>query len=307
MKTFKPATKLNYSLNPDLIRNLFLVAVVLLSIILSNHRINATQLDVFDEGAHLDYVITLAKGTPPSWDSKLQQRTLKIVDCGGRSNVDALPCIDKVRVPEMYGAGGYSYQAQQPPLGYILHVIFAKIYSHEAEINYLKSIRSSGYIWTIIAGLLILYISHKSKFNSLQGLIFGTTCLLAPAYINSAGTVTNDSTGLIIGLISMIMLGRIKKFKPSVFFVLGLIIGLTKIIFIIPIIGMGAAVFWSKKTSVHDSNNKNRKIIPIVGDLDKKIDYKDVNFKNIISVICGAIFSAGAEEPQLHRQLHRHR
>ena len=113
--------------------------------------------DVYDEGAHFDYVVNLKNFTIPFWGTLESQDTLLIGDCLGRVGGKQGSCETKDRDPGNFAPGGFSYQAQQPPLGYFPY-IFAETKS-TSPLDTLQEMRRLGiFFWSTLIALLVAFI-----------------------------------------------------------------------------------------------------------------------------------------------------
>ena len=151
------------------------------------------HFDIYDEGAHFDYVVNLKKGTIPSWGTFESQETLLVADCLGGKGGSPGSCATKERDPHNFAPGGYSYEAQQPPIGYLPYV-FASTES-STPLKTLIEMRQKGIIFwsTLIAflvGLTILFF----QVNFLGSIIIAVSTTFLPTLTHAISTVSNDAS-----------------------------------------------------------------------------------------------------------------
>ena len=253
------------------------------SLLLSNHRTATTQLDVFDEGAHLDYALKLAHGQIPKWDDKLGQESLLIADCAGRFYAKPTACISKNRNPDLYGASGYSYEAQQPPIGYLPYAAMDH-FSNKNPISILKKIRTGGRVWTVLSAAVILLLSMRFKLGLLQTAVLSGITLLNPAYINSAGTINNDASALFFGALTLYFVYAIKTNKKVIFYLFGFTLGLTKLLFALLPAALCIVAFYYSNRKRRPKHTRDPKTFP--GESNFFFDYH-----RPLAITIGAAFS----------------
>jgi hypothetical protein len=215
-----------------LIRVVGLISIVLISfIVVQKHQTYNPHFDVFDEGAHFDYVYKLKSGQVPSWDSTYGQTTMLIADCLGSIFAKGQNCEEKVRAPENFPPKGFSYQAQQPPLGYLQYVLVPST-SNSSPLEKLNKTRDFGLI--VILGLYflifaLLYRLFELKFFGLHA--FALLILLNPIQIHALSTISNDAASGLAALLIILVVSHIfrqvKVSKLSLAAV-GITIGLVK-------------------------------------------------------------------------------
>ncbi len=221
---------------------------------LIDHRIQKTQLDVFDEGAHLDYVLKLNDLHVPRLGEELGQETLRAIDCLGTIMKSADVCGNRLRDPGMYPASGFSYQAQQPPFGYIPIALFVDRGLDPKEL--IVKLRESQVFWFVLALLLALLIAIKQNFSNLQFATFASIALLTPVFINSLGTVTNEAAGPALGglFLYLVAIQPLNRHKRAILVLLGISIGFTKLLFIL--LPLSAYIFYYVIEKRIDSSNQ---------------------------------------------------
>jgi hypothetical protein len=211
------------------------LAAVSLGVALGGHRRHGPHLDVFDEGAHYSYVVALRSGHLPAWGDTLTQQERMMADCLGFQAATApAHCGAKPTASKFYPAQGYDYEAQQPPLGYLPYVLTANPQAQPKAA--LAAARHGGILWVAASGMLLLV------FAALEGLSLTAlaallgTCLLNPVFTYAAGTVNNDAAGLAAGTVALIALALSKRrprWSVSLGLVSGVLIGMTKGLFVV--------------------------------------------------------------------------
>ncbi|HEY0410907.1 MAG TPA: hypothetical protein VGE42_11640, partial [Candidatus Dormibacteraeota bacterium] len=199
--------------------------VVLVSIVLGNHRRDDPSLDILDEGPHYAYVVALRAHHLPAWGDTLDQGTLRLEDCFSLSRSAPHNCSRRDREPSGFDVGGYSFEAQQPPLGYLPYALTAT--PDAAPRDAIAAAREGGKGWTVVAGVLLLAVAWAEGTSLLGLVVLQATCLLSPVFLHAASTVTNDSAGVAAGALALlgaaVMRGRR---RPSLGFAAGLAVGI---------------------------------------------------------------------------------
>jgi F0F1-type ATP synthase assembly protein I len=164
-------------------------------------------LSPIDEGAHIDYSIHLANGSPPSWDSHLTLSTRRIIACAGKDS-SSTACEVRVLPVHQYSAYGYSYETQQPPLGYLPYAFAWKLLHLSADTpqRALRDLRLVNIFWAacdvIFFGLVVFALNFALEVSIAGALFLGlnpqTTALLT--------YVTNDAPAVAVGLASVLMM-----------------------------------------------------------------------------------------------------
>lgn len=201
-------------------------AVLGLSVIAGGYERHAPLLSPIDEGAHYDYVTHLLSGTLPQWGTKLDQDTLRMIDCESNST-DAEKCIPRHRTiatVENIGAFGFSYEAQQPPLGYLPFMLTASPNAPPGVA--LAHARRGGTVWALIAALLIVVYAAAESMSLLQLLVFLVLCLLCPSAVYAQATVTNDAGAVAAGLVALLAVRLTPRRAVGSAAAIGLVAGL---------------------------------------------------------------------------------
>ena len=220
-------------------------AILLLGVCLSNSLSSShttTYMSPIDEAAHIDYSIQLASGQFPSWGQKLTMETRKMIDCVPSPFPPDPPasCSEAPQAPSKYGANGYSYEVQQPPLGYLPYAMVWKLFSLNVKSpqQQLIDLRMTNWLWILLAIAAFGFLCELfilSPFVMMGAALF---LGLNPLCQSSFGYVTNDVSGIFFGLLGIILFElmfrkaslNLLSRKSTIFYVLfGGILGLTKV------------------------------------------------------------------------------
>ncbi|WP_345835423.1 hypothetical protein [Microbacterium sp. X-17] len=207
-------------------------AVALLGV--QRDQVALPTFSVLDEAAHFDYVMKLAEGQIPAWGSTFEQETMLIADClGDPLAAKPLDCAVRDRVPTSFPARGYSYEAQQPPLGYLFYlpgVWLSTGLSPAATLNEVRDV--GGVLLVLVAGLLLFAISTQLGLRFWRTLLMSSIVLLAPLSIYAFATVSNDAATLIVSLafISLLLAARPRGTRAAILLgaAAGVLLGATK-------------------------------------------------------------------------------
>lgn len=197
-------------------------------------QINNRSFDVFDEGAHFDYVVKLASGHIPAWGTKYEQATMLVADCLGNTLVASVTdCSIHDRLAENFPPAGFSYEAQQPPLGYLAYLPGFMLSNGLEPGPRLNFVRDAGGVVLIgLAMILVLLISRILSLGFWRTLLFGGLIMLAPIAIHALSTVNNDASALTTSLAFVYGLLLSHKMRARGSFILGaavgILLGLTK-------------------------------------------------------------------------------
>jgi len=211
------------------------IAVLLVSVAAANHQRYAPSFDVFDEGAHYDYVLDLTHGHVPVSGDRLSQPTMRMLSCLGEVGFPPRGCGVKDRNPASFPAGGYSYESvQQTPLGYLPFLLTAQ--PNDSPRAALVAARWGGFIWSVVAAGLLVWVGWLSDLSLLELCAALSICLLSPVEVHAAATVTNDSAGVVAGaavLGTFLAARRRETAMAGIGLVVGLLVGSMKGIFVV--------------------------------------------------------------------------
>lgn len=199
------------------------------------------HFDVYDEGAHYDYVLQLSQGNIPAWGDQYLQETVRIVDCLGTAFSPAGSCEIKHRTTENYAPNGFNYEAQQGPIGYLPYLL--GIVNSEEPSDQLQGMRLKGsYIWLTLSGSLLILLCLALRTSIFMASLASIAIFLNPTFIHSISTVNNDAAIVPIVLFWILIELFLRDRKLSwrsvrnARFVIGLVFGLTKaLLLVVPI------------------------------------------------------------------------
>jgi hypothetical protein len=211
------------------------LAVFTTSLALGAHRREQLTISPLDEQAHYDYVVALDHWHVPRWGSKYQQQTLDVLACFSPLPGSVPDCAGTQTDPNGFAPAGFSYEAQQPPLGYIPYVLTSN--PDASPKAALVDARWGGAIWAAVAAVLAVAYAAVEGMSLLRLLTFLTVCLLSPVAIYAESTVTNDAAGVSAGILTLLVvsLGRRRSARAAIGLGLaaGLLIGMLKSLFIL--------------------------------------------------------------------------
>ncbi len=168
------------------------------------------RFDVYDEGAHFDYVLKLKENKIPSWGSQYDQLTVKIVDCLGTAFAAPGNCGDANRTVTNYAPYGYNYEAQQPPLGYLPYVFYNFSPKSESKAILLGMRAFGSDFWLGLTSILLILVFLIRRVNLGWLAIATFFVLLNPTFIHALATINNDAAvvpAVLIWLLSELYLG----------------------------------------------------------------------------------------------------
>lgn len=260
-KLFAPRALISFLCGP------FLVGVILL---LLPNGFTTAFMSPIDEGAHMDYAIHLAHGQIPSWSSKFTQEELRIGACMGSFRSKPGDCALENRDPNLLPPNGWSYEAQQAPIGYIPAVIGWTVTnaSSKAPQTQARILRLSNLFWLCLAGLLFSLVVFLSNYTFWQTFLAAILLGSNATIVNSYSYYTNDSAVLPMTILSILIFILTKKWMDSsrvpiksaliMNFIIGVVLGLTKEVLIIsPLIILVASVR-SQRKDVNKTKNSLR-------------------------------------------------
>ena len=179
-------------------------------------------MELGDEPAHIDYALDLRLGHVPAWQDQLNQTTLRIVSCAEGQTPSSCRAGD--RNPADAGAGGYSYEAQQPPLGYVPYALVAT--PSRSPQKALLNIRRGGMIWTAAAGVVLLAFALLEGLSLSALSVLLAVTLMCPQFFEWAATVTNDSAGAFAGGLALLAVTMSRRWGRPAALSLGIASGL---------------------------------------------------------------------------------
>jgi hypothetical protein len=241
------------------------------------------HFDVYDEAAHFDYVLKLREGSVPEWGSKYHQETMRIAECLGSVFTKPGDCSpNKNRVPENFAPKGYSYEAQQPPLGYLPFLAFVQVGKPAlVELNELRT--SSSAFWLALTALCLFGLAAMANMRTLNIAFLAFIIFVNPTFVHAIGTINNDAAIVPAVLAWLFIEAWIVRYKPRrkflIRFFAGAFLGLVKGFLVLIPISIAAA-----SLVVHFSR-KRKDVVPS-GQISK-------SFNSSLPVFLGALASFG--------------
>ncbi len=181
----------------------------------------------YDEVQHLDYTTRLSRGELPRLGDRLTQRQLRLQACA-RVNIDRKPpprCDDRRFDPDDFTAGGYQYEAHQPPAYYAvttgLRFVTSRVLGIDDELD---ATRLTGIAW-LAAGLLVLWVAgrlFRVEPWTMAALLLIVALSPLPAFLSS--TVTNDAASILAGALALCLAGVARR-RPGARWVPWLLLG----------------------------------------------------------------------------------
>ena len=228
----------------------------------------------FDERAHIDYVFKLSDATIPTWGSTLDDRTLALSDCLSEASTDEGCVGDWESVRE--SRGPYSYQAQQPPLGYVPMAIANRAMTDPNSFHFLQILllRATNLLtFGFFAIFWALSLSYLIQSRLIAAAV--SALLIANPWFYGAFTyVTNDAAAitsgmaLVAGLLTWLRASRVPRDQRFVvgtslaFFAFGSASALIKLTAVLPLLALTLAVLVSG--SRHSSLRKTLpRLLPV--------------------------------------------
>lgn len=238
-----------------LILGLFMLRVVSLDIV--------RPMVLFDEVAHIDYAVHLSEGTVPTWGTVLTDRTLALASCIGNRDVnpDCVLAVGETKVT----SEEFSYEAGQPPLGYLATAFTARYVISGSAFHYQQILLlrlANLATFTLLAVALAFTLSFFTRSFLTVAAVSGLL-IANPWFFGAFTYVTNDSAAVTV---AVILIGGytawLKRMhspasRPTLwlavvgFFVLGSVAGLVKVTSVFPLIAIAVGLV------MHAVVNKN--------------------------------------------------
>jgi hypothetical protein len=195
-----------------------LTAVILPALLVADVIVKSPELSVLDEPVHIDYLRRIEQGEVPRIGDLVELETVRDVQCRTVQGRVTAPCglpLDRY-YPDMLGAAGYSYEAQQPPLYYVVTAGLRQLARIGPADDFVTTARVTGAAW-LSAGLLVFWLAARRL-----GLGWWTTAaavtLLAvsPGVLYQTATVNNDAAAVLTGSLCVLMFAELRaKLTPG--------------------------------------------------------------------------------------------
>ena len=168
------------------------------------HIQQSPAFSIIDEQAHFDYVQRVADGSLPRLGQQLLPTTTELLRCVGRPPIkfSPPPCRHAAR-PLLnrffHSAHNAQYEAQQPPLYYVVTAAIRWPLIHILGLGALPGTRLTGAIW-LAAGLLLMWIAGMILGLDWRKLAAGILFVAAaPNVVFAASSVGNDAAAIFAG------------------------------------------------------------------------------------------------------------
>ena len=162
------------------------------------------SLTPIDEIGHIDYAIAMSVGHWPRWGDTYAQQTLLIADCVGSGFGPSGSCHPHERQAEDYFPEGWSYEAQQPPLGYVAHGVVARATGLSEPLIQLSWLRATSLFLGVFGLLAIGALAGAVAPTARVAFAAATSAALMPTVVNASQFVTNDAALLIAGSLAVV-------------------------------------------------------------------------------------------------------
>lgn len=156
-----------------------------------------------DEIGHIDYAIAMSVGHWPHWGDTYAQQTLLIADCAGNGFGPSGSCHPHERSATDYYPSGWSYEAQQPPLGYAAHGIVARAVGLMEPLEQLSLLRIVSLFLSFTGLLAIGALAGSVAPSARVAFAAATPAALIPEVVNASQFVTNDAALLLAGAVAV--------------------------------------------------------------------------------------------------------
>lgn len=188
---------------------LVVVAMPAVTTVLAVER--SSQLSSLDEYAHIDYLRRVEAGEIPRVGDKILPETRRDIACrtieGRRVSDCSLPEIPA----DVIDAQAYSYQAQQPPLYYVVTALLRQPISLVVN-GFVNSARLTGLVW-LSSGLAVLWWFVRRRMHATAA-VAAIACAivgLAPNVVGQAATVNNDAGSVLSGALLLVGYERLRR------------------------------------------------------------------------------------------------
>lgn len=164
------------------------------------------DVSVYDEPAHLDYVHRAEAGEVPRMGDRLSPRVVENILCRDLPADQPGACAARDPQPEQLGADGFQYEAQQPPVYYVVTGALRQVVALGPSDDLLLTARLTGAAW-LFAGLLALWLAlARLRVRPLAAATILAVPLVSPAVVYHSATVTNDAAVLLLGALAVHLL-----------------------------------------------------------------------------------------------------
>ncbi len=188
-----------------------LVAVVLPSVLVLLVVWQSPEFSPYDEPAHADYLRRIERGELPRIGDKMLEETVREIQCRtvqGRVNA---PCGLPSYEPEIIGAQGYQYEAQQPPLYYVVTAGLRQVARIGPADGFVTSARVTGAAW-MSAGLVVFFLAcRRLRCRWWPTVVVTALLAISPTVVYQSATVNNDAVALLSGSVALLMFALLRQ------------------------------------------------------------------------------------------------
>jgi hypothetical protein len=225
------------------VRLLFVLVVLVVPVLVSGIAVDRfPTLSVLDEPAHIDYLRRIEQGEVPRIGDKMLPDTARDVACRTINGRMVSDCgLDEIPIEDL-DALGFSYEAQQPPLYYVVTAALRQPISLVVN-GFVNSARLTGAVW-LAGGLALLWWYLRRRLGA-TAVAAATACVLvsmAPMVVGQSYTVNNDASAVLIGAATLVGYDRLRR-DPSGAAVALAVVGAAVVVLVKPlaILPVGAA------------------------------------------------------------------
>lgn len=182
------------------------VCVLLPSLLVLSTIDRHPKFSPIDEAAHFDYVERVYSHGVPTFGDHLLKSTLRETVCRG-TRIDGLvlpECLNKASryAYEQFPGGAYQYEAQQPPVYYLLTSPVAHLISKFSTVGPVGAARLVGISW-LVGGLLLLWAASRLlRVPRIPMLATIAVIAASPNVTYYSSIVSNDSAGIFFGALA---------------------------------------------------------------------------------------------------------
>jgi hypothetical protein len=193
------------------------VVCVILPLILVLSTIHRhPKFSPIDESAHFDYVTRVYDHGVPRFGDRLLRSSLEELSCRGtRLEGMNVPACGTSKPYNRYPGGAYQYEAQQPPLYYLVASPLSSITERVFGVSRLTAARAVGAILLTMALLLLWRVSKILLISRV--VMLGTLFAIAasPNVVYYSSIVSNDAPGLFWGAVAALLGATALKGRPA--------------------------------------------------------------------------------------------
>lgn len=187
-----------------------LSVLVLPAVLVSWAAVQNTTFSPFDEAAHVDYIRRINEGELPKVGDLIENSTALDIGCRGIAGEYPLEC-DVDELDRGFIAGGYQYEAQQPPGYYLLTAGAAEVIRIGPVEDLVVAARLAGVLW-LSGGLALVWVALRRLGASLEATTLATVLgAISPLVVILSSTVNNDAASMAIGGASLLAFERLRR------------------------------------------------------------------------------------------------